>query len=253
MIIKKEINRKIFIFYGNSGTGKTLITQLLSFNKSTTDIYDNLEEKERSFIVNNVNDMLTDMKEIGLVPCTKLVTCTTRKKREYETDGIDYHFYNDKMQFLEDYYKGDIIEYTKYLNNYYGTPKKSIDKALLSNKNIALVLEKNGVEKFKELYPDKVVAIYLENNFEVLKERLKKRKDSEEKIQERIDGLDIDATCESGLSNYIINSDRLDLVMLQLLMIMFWECIVNSENFAGYQSKSKKLTNYDLLLKRKQG
>ena len=47
---------------------------------------------------------------------------TTRKKREWEVDGIHYYFV-DKDYFMRKIDEGQVLEYAQYGINYYGTPK----------------------------------------------------------------------------------------------------------------------------------
>ena len=57
------------------------------------------------------------------------VSATTRAKRPYEKDGVDYIFLT-KQQFIDGISKGDFLEHTLYCDNYYGTLKKQIVHAI---------------------------------------------------------------------------------------------------------------------------
>ena len=50
------------------------------------------------------------------------VSATTRKPREGEVDGVAYHFMSND-QFEEMIAHGELIDYAKYVNQYYGTPR----------------------------------------------------------------------------------------------------------------------------------
>ena len=54
---------------------------------------------------------------------------TTRKKREWEVDGIHYYFV-DKDYFMRKIDEGQVLEYAQYGINYYGTPKAPVDERL---------------------------------------------------------------------------------------------------------------------------
>lgn len=54
---------------------------------------------------------------------------TTRKKREWEVDGIHYYFV-DKDYFMRKIEEGQVLEYAQYGINYYGTPKAPVDELL---------------------------------------------------------------------------------------------------------------------------
>ena len=51
------------------------------------------------------------------------VSATTRAPRPGEVDGVNYH-YITKEEFLSRIESGDMLEYTEYCGNYYGTPRK---------------------------------------------------------------------------------------------------------------------------------
>ncbi len=57
---------------------------------------------------------------------------TTRQPREGEQDGVDY-FFVSKEQFEENIKNGEMLEYAKYVDNYYGTPLKYVNETLNSN------------------------------------------------------------------------------------------------------------------------
>ena len=57
----------------------------------------------------------------------EIVSYTTRKKRAGEVDGIDYNFVGSN-EFTQLYKDGDILEYSLYDSNYYGTPMHDYTK-----------------------------------------------------------------------------------------------------------------------------
>lgn len=55
-----------------------------------------------------------------MVNTQSIISYTTRPKREYEKDGIDYHFIDDN-QFKDNISQKKMLEYTKFRKWYYGT------------------------------------------------------------------------------------------------------------------------------------
>ena len=51
------------------------------------------------------------------------VSMTTRQMRPGEVDGKDYYFVS-KEEFEDEIKSGGMLEYAKYVDNYYGTPLK---------------------------------------------------------------------------------------------------------------------------------
>lgn len=116
---------------------------------------------------------------INRYPISRVVTCTTRKKRINEIDGFDYHFLSkNKFQQLkkENYF----LETAIYNNNYYGTPKNQ----LADDKFI--ILEPQGLKSFLEKSECQVVAIYLKTKESIRIKRMTLRQDHQEDIRKRI-------------------------------------------------------------------
>jgi guanylate kinase len=69
--------------------------------------------------------------------------------------------------------KGDMLEYTEYNGNLYGTPRQQIEKIAASGKNPLLILDLNGIKslKTKELGV-KVVSVYIYEDINVIEQRL---------------------------------------------------------------------------------
>ena len=72
----------------------------------------------------------------------KSVSLTTRKKRTGEREGKDY-FFASEAEFKRLLKAKKILEWTRYLGYYYGTPKSFIDRQLKKGKNILLCLDRS--------------------------------------------------------------------------------------------------------------
>ena len=66
----------------------------------------------------------------------------------------------------------ELIEYAKYVNNYYGTPKDYVMEQLEAGKDVILEIEIQGALKVKEKYPDTLLMFVTPPSAQVLKERL---------------------------------------------------------------------------------
>ncbi|MGD9964787.1 MAG: guanylate kinase [Candidatus Izemoplasmatales bacterium] len=116
---------------------------------------------------------------INRYPISRVVTCTTRKKRINEIDGFDYHFLS-KNKFNELKKADYFLETAIYNNNLYGTPKNE----LADDKFI--ILEPQGLKSFLEKSDCQIVAIFLKTKESTRIRRMKLRKDSPEEIKKRI-------------------------------------------------------------------
>ncbi len=114
------------------------------------------------------------------------VSATTRDPRPGEIDGKSYHFIS-RDEFLKQLECGDMLEYTEYCGNFYGTPKKEAEAVLNSGKNLLLEIEVEGAENIKKKYPDAVLVLLLPPSHSVQEQRLRSRgTETEEKICERL-------------------------------------------------------------------
>ena len=102
------------------------------------------------------------------------ISATTRQPREGETDGKEY-FFISKEEFEKMIANSELIEYAKYVENYYGTPRDYVERQLESGKDVILEIEIQGARKIKEQYPDAVLLFVTTKDAMTLKERLEGR------------------------------------------------------------------------------
>lgn len=98
------------------------------------------------------------------------VSATTREPRPGEVNGREYHFLT-RGQFEQNIADDNVIEYTEYCGNYYGTLKSELSK-LESGKNLILEIEVQGAMRIKKLYPESVAIFVLPPDYETLRNRL---------------------------------------------------------------------------------
>ena len=99
------------------------------------------------------------------------VSATTRSPREGEKNGVEY-FFRTKEEFEKMIAKDELIEYAKYVDNYYGTPKAYVEEQLSAGKDVILEIEIQGALKIKEKFPDTLLLFVTPPDAETLKERL---------------------------------------------------------------------------------
>ena len=114
------------------------------------------------------------------------VSATTRAPRPGEQDGVNY-YYITKDEFVRRIEAGEMLEYTQYCGNYYGTPLSETQKALDNGKNLILEIEVEGAMNVKAKFPDAVLILLLPPGYSVQEQRLRGRAtETEEKIRERL-------------------------------------------------------------------
>lgn len=114
------------------------------------------------------------------------VSATTRAPRNGEVDGKTYHFIT-KEAFEDLIAKGEVLEYTTYCGNYYGTLRSFVEKTLDSGKNVVLEIEVDGAMQIRAKYPDAVLIMLLPPSFAEQERRLRSRgTETEEVIEKRL-------------------------------------------------------------------
>lgn len=99
------------------------------------------------------------------------ISMTTRKPREGEVNGKDY-FFVSKEEFEENIKNGDMLEYAKYVDNYYGTPLKYVNETLDSGRDVFLEIEVNGAMQVRANSPEAVFVFLTPPDLISLKNRL---------------------------------------------------------------------------------
>ena len=103
------------------------------------------------------------------------VSATTRAPRPGEVDGVNYHYITTE-EFEKRIQADELLEYTKYCGNYYGTLKRETEAVLESGKNLILEIEVEGAMNVKRLCPDSAVLIMLlPPSYAVQEQRLRGR------------------------------------------------------------------------------
>lgn len=131
----------------------------------------------------------------------KFVTTTTRLPRINEVNNVDYHFIS-LDEFKKKIEENAFIEYVNYNGNYYGTTYEEISDFKV------LILEPNGLKKFKSLKNQKIVSFYIDASKATRKERMIERKDDIKEINERIAKDDSYFAPAKKDVDYIIDNDN---------------------------------------------
>ncbi len=115
----------------------------------------------------------------------KSVSFTTRPKRSNERKNKDYFFITE-ARFKQLLRAKKILEWTKYLEYYYGTSRELVAEGLRQGSNIVLCVDLKGAARIKRLYPENIVTIFImPPSFEELRKRIENRCSEINKIEIR--------------------------------------------------------------------
>ena len=137
------------------------------------------------------------------------VSATTRGPRPGEEEGREY-FFKTKDEFEKMIAKDELIEYAKYVDNYYGTPGHYVGEQLKAGKDVILEIEMQGALKVKEKFPDTLLLFITPPTAEELKNRLIGRgTETMEVIENRLKRAMEEAEV-MGQYDYLIVNDELE-------------------------------------------
>ena len=135
------------------------------------------------------------------------VSHTTRKKRDGEVDGRDYHFI-DEQQFRQMIADEQFLEHASVFGNRYGTSQQHIQQQLLSGKDVILEIDWQGARQIRQLMSDCKSIYILPPSIQALRERLQSREqDSDDVIESRMREAVSEMTHYGEFDYIVINDD----------------------------------------------
>jgi len=185
---------KIFVISGPSGSGKTTLLTSLIQNK-----------------------------KIGKL-LVKSCSITTRPKRSTEREAKEY-FFVTVLEFKRLLKAKKILEWTRYLGYYYGTPKGPLEKQLEGGKSVGLCLDLKGARILKKIYPDNTITIFvLPPSLSVLKERIQNRcrLTNQQEVKQRLLLADRELQA-AGKFDYCVLNQNLPVALKELKNIFLQE------------------------------
>ena len=133
------------------------------------------------------------------------ISVTTRKIRPGEINGVDYHFVNTEI-FDEMIDNGEFLEFAEFAGAKYGTPRKPVESALLSGKNVILEIELNGARQIRKNSKDAIMVFIEPPSWEELTSRLINRgTESEISAQARLERAKEELSAATEFDHVLIN------------------------------------------------
>ena len=171
------MNKKLFVISGCSGVGKGTVL--------------------KEFMARNSKDFMLS------------VSCTTRKPRVGEVDGVNYFFITHE-EFEKAVQEDKFLEHAQFAGNYYGTKKKFIKQKFEEGLNIILEIETQGALQVKSKMPEAVLIFIAPpgQGVDELEKRLRGRNtEDEETIQRRLAEAKVELERSKQYDYVVINDD----------------------------------------------
>jgi guanylate kinase len=136
------------------------------------------------------------------------VSHTTRKQRNGEVEGRDYHFI-DRETFAGMRDRGEFLEWAVVFDNYYGTPRKPVEHALAAGRDVLFDVDWQGAQSLRDDSPDDVVTVFiLPPSGNALEQRLTERaQDAPEVVEARMRGASNEIQHWGEYDYVVINHD----------------------------------------------
>ncbi|TFJ94598.1 guanylate kinase [Lentibacillus salicampi] len=135
------------------------------------------------------------------------ISMTTREKRHGESEGVDY-FYKTNAEFERMIESGQLLEYARFVNNYYGTPRKYVEDTLHGGKDVFLEIEVQGAMQVKENFPEGVFIFLFPPSLEELKNRIVERgTESQELVLKRLKEARKEIEMMDAYDYVVVNDD----------------------------------------------
>lgn len=169
---------KVIIFSAPSGSGKSTI----------------------------INWLMQEHEELNL---RFSISCTSRKPRGTEQNGVEYFFVTPE-EFRQRIANDEFLEYEEvYTDRFYGTLKAQVEKQLAAGENVVLDVDVKGGCNIKKIYGDKALSVFIQPpSVEALRQRLNGRgTDAPEVIEDRIRRAEFELSFAPKFDLVVVNDD----------------------------------------------
>jgi guanylate kinase len=133
------------------------------------------------------------------------VSVTTRPMRDYETDGVHYHFV-DRLEFQNLIDRGELLEWAEFAGNLYGTPRAPVEEHVRLGTPALLKIDLQGARQVRKAMPDALLVFLAPPSVEELHRRLIGRgTEDRETIRLRLEHADEELAAEAEFDVTVVN------------------------------------------------
>ena len=139
------------------------------------------------------------------------VSVTTRARRTDEVEGKHYHFI-DIPTFERMRTDGDLLEWARVHDNFYGTPRAHVEEQLAAGHDILFDIDFQGtLQLYEKCRPDMVTVFILPPSIKELRSRLERRaQDSSDVIARRLKNARVEMSHYTEYDYVLVNEDLED-------------------------------------------
>jgi len=136
------------------------------------------------------------------------VSCTTRPKRSYEIDGVDYKFINEQ-EFQRRIAHDELVESEEVHGYLYGTSRQIVEQTIAEGKMLLLEVDVKGGLAIKASFPNVTLAIFImpPSEDELIRRLRNRGSDSEERIAKRLERMELETSYEPKYDITVVNED----------------------------------------------
>lgn len=136
----------------------------------------------------------------------KIITCTTRNKRQGEKHGINY-YYSSRKDFLNKIEHNEFLEWQDVHGELYGTLKSEFEK----DADVSfLIVDVLGAKRIQKLIKDKKILLFLKppSKEELMRRLFLRSTETKEEVLKRLERYDMELEA-SHLFDIVIENDIL--------------------------------------------
>ena len=133
-------------------------------------------------------------------------TIMKRITEKYDNYALSVSARKERFEKMID--EDELLEYAKYVEHYYGTPRKFVEDCLNQGKDVILEIEIQGALKIKKRYPESLLVFLAPPSAEELRKRLMGRKtENEETIHKRLCRAIVEAEGVEAYDYILVNEN----------------------------------------------
>ena len=146
------------------------------------------------------------------------VSVTTRRMRDYEVDGVHYHFVS-RTEFERLAAAGNLLEWAEFAGNFYGTPRGPVEARLAAGQPVLVKIDLQGARQVKGAMPEARLVFLAPPSWDELRRRLIGRgTDDPETIAHRLtharEEMDAQPDFDVTIVNHFVEQAADDLLAL---------------------------------------